>query len=75
MAVTDAPKIITSRFDVADGHTLDGYLRTGGYEGLKAALAKKPADVVEEVKTASLLKSPVRIVGTCLSVCLTHISL
>jgi NADH-quinone oxidoreductase subunit F len=55
MAVTDAPKIITSRFDVADGHTLDGYLRTGGYEGLKAALAKKPADVVEEVKTASLL--------------------
>jgi NADH-quinone oxidoreductase subunit F len=55
MAVTDAPKIITSRFDVADGHTLDGYLRTGGYEGLKAALAKKPADVVEEVKSASLL--------------------
>ena len=55
MAVTDAPKIITSRFDVTDGHTLDGYLRTGGYEGIKAALAKKPADVVEEVKTASLL--------------------
>ncbi len=55
MAVTDAPKIITSRFDVADGHTLEGYLRTGGYEGLKAALAKKPADVIEEVKSASLL--------------------
>ena len=55
MAVTDAPKIITSRFDVADGHTLEGYVRTGGYEGLKAALAKKPADVVEEVKSASLL--------------------
>ncbi|MEZ5182381.1 MAG: NADH-quinone oxidoreductase subunit NuoF [Acidimicrobiales bacterium] len=55
MAVTDAPKIITSRFDVADGHTLEGYVRTGGYEGLKAVLAKKPAEVVEEVKTASLL--------------------
>ncbi|MEZ5203374.1 MAG: NADH-ubiquinone oxidoreductase-F iron-sulfur binding region domain-containing protein [Acidimicrobiales bacterium] len=55
MAVTDAPKIITSRFDVADGHTLEGYLRTGGYEGLKAALAKKPADVIEEVKSAPLL--------------------
>jgi len=55
MAITDVPKIITSRFDVADGHTLEGYLRTGGYEGLKAALARKPADVVEEVKSASLL--------------------
>jgi NADH-quinone oxidoreductase subunit F len=55
MAVTDAPKIITSRFDRPDGHTLDGYLATGGYEGLKAALAKKPAAVVEEVKSASLL--------------------
>ena len=40
MAVTDAPKIITSRFDVADGHTLEGYVRTGGYEGLKAAIEK-----------------------------------
>ena len=55
MAVTDAPKIITSRFDRPDGHTLDGYLATGGYEGIKAALAKKPAAVIEEVKTASLL--------------------
>jgi NADH-quinone oxidoreductase subunit F len=55
MAVTDAPKIITSRFDDPEGHTLAGSLRTGGYEGLKAALAKKPADVVEEVKSASLL--------------------
>jgi NADH-quinone oxidoreductase subunit F len=55
MAVTDAPKIITSRFDRADSFTLEGYLATGGYEGLKAALAKKPADVVEEVKSASLL--------------------
>jgi NADH-quinone oxidoreductase subunit F len=55
MAVTDAPKIITTRFDQADGHTLDGYLASGGYQGIKAALAKKPADVIEEVKSASLL--------------------
>ena len=55
MTVTDAPKIITTRFDDPNGHTLDGYLATGGYEGIKAALAKKPADVIEEVKTASLL--------------------
>ncbi|MCB1031984.1 MAG: NADH-quinone oxidoreductase subunit F, partial [Acidimicrobiales bacterium] len=55
MAVTDHPKIITSRFEVSDGYTLEGYVRTGGYEGLKAALAKKPSEVVEEVKSASLL--------------------
>ena len=55
MTVTDHPKIITSRFEVSDGHTLEGYVRTGGYEGLKAALAKKPSEVVEEVKSASLL--------------------
>ena len=55
MAVTDAPKIISSRFGYTDSHTLERYVATGGYKGLEAALAKKPADVVEEVKTASLL--------------------
>src|SRR3954465_14596377 len=55
MAITDAPKIITSRFDHADAHTLDRYLATGGYEGIKAALAKRPDEVAAEVKTASLL--------------------
>src|SRR5690554_4557785 len=55
MAVTDAPKIVTSRWNLDDGHTLARYEETGGYAGLRAALAKSPADVVEEVKTASLL--------------------
>src|SRR3954465_15290151 len=55
MAITDAPKIITSRFDHADAHTLTRYATTGGYDGLRAALAKKPDEVVAEVKTASLL--------------------
>jgi NADH-quinone oxidoreductase subunit F len=55
MTVTDAPKIITSRFDRDDSHTLARYEATHGYEGLKAALAKRPDEVVEEVKTASLL--------------------
>ena len=31
------------------------YLATGGYEGLRAALRRPPAQVVEEVKAASLL--------------------
>ncbi len=55
MTVTDAPKIITSRFGYDDSHTIERYEATGGYEGLKAALAKRPDEVVGEVKTASLL--------------------
>ena len=55
MAVTDAAPIITTRFGLDDGHTLERYLATGGYEGLKAALAKSPTAVHEEVKAASLL--------------------
>jgi len=42
MAVTDAPKIVTTRFDVEDGHTLAGYERTGGYAALRAALGTSP---------------------------------
>ena len=55
MTVTQIPKIVTSRWDDPEGHTLDRYVATGGYDGLKAALAKAPGAVVEEVKTASLL--------------------
>ena len=55
MIVTDAKPIVTTRFDLDDGHTLDRYLATGGYEGLKAALAKAPTAVGDEVKAASLL--------------------
>ncbi|MCB0976508.1 MAG: NADH-quinone oxidoreductase subunit F, partial [Acidimicrobiales bacterium] len=55
MTVTDAPKIVTSRWDLEDGYTFARYEATGGYQAIKAALAKPPADVVEEVKSASLL--------------------
>ena len=55
MTITDAPKIITGRFGFDDSHTLERYEATGGYDGLKAALARKPSDIVEEVKSASLL--------------------
>ena len=34
------PKIVTSRFDVADGYTIDGYERTGGYDA--AAQGARP---------------------------------
>ena len=44
MAVTDAPKIITTRFDQADGHTLDGYLahrRLPGHQGRAGQEARR----------------------------------
>ena len=53
--ITDAPPIITTRFGYDDSHTLERYLATGGYEGLRDALRKAPAQVADEVKTASLL--------------------
>jgi NADH-quinone oxidoreductase subunit F len=55
VTVTDAAPIVSTRFELDDGYTLEGYLATGGYEGLKAALAKPPTAVGDEVKAASLL--------------------
>jgi NADH-quinone oxidoreductase subunit F len=55
MTVTGAAPIITSRFGLDDSHTIERYLATGGYDGLKAALAKAPSQVGDEVKAASLL--------------------
>lgn len=49
------PLITTRRWEVEDGHTLEGYLRTGGYQGLRRALEMTPEQVHEEVKKASLL--------------------
>jgi NADH-quinone oxidoreductase subunit F len=47
-------RMITTRWDQMDGHTLEGYERTGGYRALKTALAMEPDAVVEEVKAANL---------------------
>ncbi len=55
MTITDAPKIISSRVDLDDGHTLARYEATGGYQALRKALAMSPAQVHDEVKAASLL--------------------
>jgi NADH-quinone oxidoreductase subunit F len=55
MAVTDAPRIVTARLDHADSHTLERYLATGGYDGLRKALSMTPASVAAEVDAASLL--------------------
>ena len=50
-----SPLITTSRWNIEDGHTLDGYLKSGGYEAIKKALEITPQEVHEEVKKASLL--------------------
>jgi len=55
MAVTDAPRIVTARLDHPDSYTLERYLATGGYEGLRKALTMTPAAVAAEVDAASLL--------------------
>ena len=49
------PSIVTSRFRYEDSYTLERYLATDGYVGLRRALAKAPADVHTEVRNATLL--------------------
>jgi NADH-quinone oxidoreductase subunit F len=54
MAITDAPKIVTARLEYDDSHTLERYLATGGYEGLRKALTMTPEAVAAEVDAARL---------------------
>jgi NADH-quinone oxidoreductase subunit F len=51
----DRPRIVTSRFGYEDAHTLSRYLATGGYQGLRAALAKTPTQVHDDVRGATVL--------------------
>ena len=51
----DRPKVVTSRFQHDDSYTLERYHATGGYQGLKAALQRTPAEVHDEVKNATVL--------------------
>lgn len=51
----DRPKIVTSRFCYEDSYTIDRYHATGGYQGLRAALARAASEVHDEVRGATLL--------------------
>jgi NADH-quinone oxidoreductase subunit F len=51
----DRPKIVTSRFEHADSYTIERFLATGGYAGLRKALGRAATDVHEEVKSATVL--------------------
>ncbi|MDA8280489.1 MAG: NADH-quinone oxidoreductase subunit NuoF [Actinomycetota bacterium] len=55
MAITEPPKILTSRLAYEDSHRLERYLATGGYQGLRKALTMTPEQVAAEVDAASLL--------------------
>jgi NADH-quinone oxidoreductase subunit F len=55
MTISDVSPIVSTRFSLEDGHTLDRYLATGGYQALRTALAKTPTAVGDEVKAATLL--------------------
>jgi NADH-quinone oxidoreductase subunit F len=48
-------KMITNRWDQADGHTLNGALASGAYSGIKRVMTMDPDAVIEEVKAANLL--------------------
>jgi NADH-quinone oxidoreductase subunit F len=52
--VAEPVKVLSKRYDVADAHTLEGYLRTDGYTGLRKALDIAPADLIEMVKDSGL---------------------
>ena len=53
--ITDAPRIVTARVGREDSFSIETYLATGGYEGLRKALSMAPSDVAAEVNKASLL--------------------
>lgn len=55
MAHLDSPRIVSSRAEYDDSHTLERFLATGGYASLRKALSMFPEDVAAEVDTASLL--------------------
>jgi len=55
VASLDAPRIVSSRAEFADSHTLARFLATGGYSGLRKALTMHPEQVAAEVDAASLL--------------------
>jgi NADH-quinone oxidoreductase subunit F len=55
MTVTEAPRIVSSRLHRPASWTLAAYLETGGYEGLRKALAMTPEEVHDHVNIANIL--------------------
>jgi NADH-quinone oxidoreductase subunit F len=49
------PRIVTGRFGLARSWSLDAYLSTGGYEGLRKALSMTPEQVHQATSDSSIL--------------------
>ena len=54
MSETPTTRIVTANWDDPNVVGIDGYLAAGGYEGLRAALAMTPDEVIDLVKTSGL---------------------
>ncbi len=52
--MTAQTHVVTARFATGNGDRLDGFLQTGGYDGLRAALALAPEEIIEIVKASGL---------------------
>jgi NADH-quinone oxidoreductase subunit F len=47
-------KVLTRRFGLAGGPSLETYLATEGFAGFRKALQMKPEEIIEQVKTSNL---------------------
>jgi NADH-quinone oxidoreductase subunit F len=52
--VAEFEPVLTARWADPDAVSIDGYMKTGGYEALKKALSMTPEAVIEEVKASGL---------------------
>ena len=52
--MTDHPKHLTKNFGDKSVLSFDGYVKAGGYEGLKKALKMQPQEIIDLVKAANL---------------------
>ncbi len=52
--MSDGPRIITAHWGDERVIPYEGYVRVGGYEGLRRALAMSPEEVIAEVKASGL---------------------
>jgi NADH-quinone oxidoreductase subunit F len=52
--VAEFEPVLTARWGDPEAVSIEGYERTGGYQGLRKALAMDPAAVIEEVKASGL---------------------
>ena len=46
--------VLTARWGDDQARSIDGYLKTGGYQALRKAVGMSPEDVIEEVKASGL---------------------